>query len=568
MAALVDQLSANLEPERIPARSRQASLAELDSLCGLLAGHPDDINGVLTDALLRLSARMADVHETRRPRPADTIRNRRLARNLRRIADQFVLTTIAVGAVLPSPTTAGVSSAIASQTVVSGRVTAVTLENGEVVSTVTALSSAPPGSGGGPLPLPAGAGDSNAYAYVPQANGGGGGRDGALFVSANSGGDGDRGEDITRTVDATNGDITTTTNGRPGIIVASVGGNGGNGGDGYLGASGASGGRGGAGGDVNLTVTVGNISTSGNASHGVVAQSRAGVGGAGGSGYGFSSGGAGGSGSTGGSATVTNYSTITTRGVAAHGVYAQSLGGGAGSGGGSYGLFGDGGAGNTGGQGGTAHAINYGNITTIGDGSSGVTARSVGGIGGDAGNAVGLVTFSDDGAAGGNGGSATVTAMSTSDIRTEGRASYGLFAQSVGGGGGEGGFSVGLASLGSGGGTGGNGGTAQVFASDGSSITTLGEASHGIFAQSIGGGGGNGGLVADAGGEIGTFLDQVNKSDAKGGSIAIGGQGAGGGDGGDVDVLNSGLIYTQGSRSNGVFAQSIGGGGGGNGGFV
>ena len=609
LAVLVDQLTAGLEPERIPAKSRQASITELESLWALLDGHPADAEGALAAALWGLRTRLAEANETRRPRAADAMRNRRLARNLRRIAaivaagaafwplaaaaatdvpadapvislplgvavgdtvvhpvtganvtvtavvangvivtgDQFILTTLTVGAVLPSPTTAGVSSAIASQTVVSGRVTAVTLENGEVVSTVTALSSAPGGGAGGPLPLPAGAGDSNAYAYVQQGNGGGGGRDGALFVSANSGGDGARGDDITRTVDATNGDITTTTNGRPGVIVASVGGNGGNGGDGYLGASGASGGRGGAGGDVNLTVTVGNISTSGDAAHGVVAQSRAGVGGAGGSGYGFSSGGSGGSGSTGGSATVTNHSTITTRGIAAHGVYAQSLGGGAGSGGGSYGLFGDGGAGNTGGQGGSAHAINYGNVTTLGDGSSGVTARSVGGIGGDAGNAVGLVTFSDDGAAGGNGGSATVTAMSTSDIRTEGRASYGLFAQSVGGGGGEGGFSVGLASLGSGGGTGGNGGTAQVFASDGSAITTLGEASHGIFAQSIGGGGGNGGI--------------------SGGLVAIGSRGTSGGTGGNVTVESGSIISTGGPGgagfdARGIFAQSIGGGGG------
>ena len=615
VALLVDQLAGNLEPERIPARSRQASIAELDSLCELLAGHPDDIDGLLRASLQRLCARMALASETRRPRVGDTIRNRRLARNLRRIAalvaagaafwpmaaaaatdvppvsapvivsplsiavgdtivhpvtglnvtvtavvpngvivtgDQFILTTITVGAHLPSPANPAVTSAIASQTTVSGRVVSVTLANGEVVNTVTTLSTNPGGGPAGPLPVPTGAGDNNAYTDVRQAAGGSGGRDGALFVSANSGGAGSRGADITVDVTAAHGNISTASNGRPGIIVASVGGNGGSGGDGYLGASGASGGRGGEGGNVNLTSHVGTISTSGNGSHGVMAQSRAGVGGAGGSGYGFSTGGSGGSGSAGGSATVTNYSNITTSGVASHGVYAQSLGGGAGSGGGSYGLFGSGGSGNTGGHGGAAEAINYGRITTTGDGSSGVTARSIGGIGGDAGNAGGLVTFSSDGAAGGNGGTAIVRAQTGSEVYTSGRASYGLFAQSIGGGGGEGGFSVGLGTIGSGGGTGGNGQIAQVFAQNGTFITTTGEASHGIFAQSIGGGGGNGGVS-------GALV------------VAVGSRGASGGTGGNVTV-DSGAVISVGSSTDttglvgrdarGIFAQSIGGGGG------
>ena len=74
VALLVDQLAGNLEPERIPARSRQASIAELDSLCELLAGHPDDIDGLLRASLQRLCARMALASETRRPRVGDTIR--------------------------------------------------------------------------------------------------------------------------------------------------------------------------------------------------------------------------------------------------------------------------------------------------------------------------------------------------------------------------------------------------------------------------------------------------------------------------------------------------------------
>jgi hypothetical protein len=47
----------------------------------------------LRAALQRLGARMAQASETRRPRVGDTIRNRRLARNLRRIA-----ALVAVGA--------------------------------------------------------------------------------------------------------------------------------------------------------------------------------------------------------------------------------------------------------------------------------------------------------------------------------------------------------------------------------------------------------------------------------------------------------------------------------------
>ena len=180
------------------------------------------------------------------------------------------------------------------------------------------------------------------------------------------------------------------------------------------------------------------------------------------------------------------------------------------------------------------------------------------------------------GLGGGIGGDVTVT--NTGDLVALAAGSNGVLAQSVGGGGGNGGDAAGFAqifskkaagtkkaqevtvNIGGSGGAAGDGG--DVLVDNAGGIYTAMAESNGIFAQSIGGGGGNGGLVADAGGEIGTFLDQVNKSDAKGGSIAIGGQGAGGGDGGDVDVLNSGLIYTQGSRSNGVFAQSIGGGGG------
>ncbi|HYD28092.1 autotransporter outer membrane beta-barrel domain-containing protein [Brevundimonas sp.] len=468
--------------------------------------------------------------------------------------NNVILLAQAVGDVFPNP--AGGNYTVTGVTLDGdGHVVSLAVKDAanvaSTLATVSSITTAPGGPAGGNFTLPAGAGDINAFSDIRRGDGGDGGRDGALFVSANSGEAGDAGPDFTLDVGDASTSITTVSAGLPGVIAASIGGNGGNGGDGYLGASGASGGSGGAGGNVTLTSHYASISTTGAGAHGIVVQSRAGIGGEGGSGFVFSSGGSGGSGSTGGTATAINYSTITTRGLAAHGVFAQSLGGGAGSGGGSYGLFGDGGSGNRGGHGGHAEAINYGLVTTLGDGSFGVTAQSIGGIGGDAGGAVGLITFSDDGAPGGNGGTAIVRAQTGSEVRTEGSAAHGLFSQSIGGGGGNGGLSLGLGSLGSGGGTGGNGGTAQVFAQSGSFVTTLGVSSHGVFAQSIGGGGGNGGI--------------------SGGLVAIGSRGNSGGLGGNVTVESGATISTAGLGSRGIFAQSIGGGGGnalGSGGLV
>src|SRR5678815_2668669 len=103
--------------------------------------------------------------------------------------------------------------------------------------------------------------------------------------------------------------------------------------------------------------------------------------------------------------------------------------------------------------------------------------------------------------------------------------SYGLFAQSVGGGGGNGGFAIAGAisdgpnanfALGGNGGTGANSDT--VFVNSATSIATRGNDSHGIFAQSLGGGGGSGGFAVAAG--IST-QGAVN--------AALGGTGEGGG---------------------------------------
>src|SRR5690606_29925028 len=108
--------------------------------------------------------------------------------------------------------------------------------------------------------------------------------------------------------------------------------------------------------------------------------------------------------------------------------------------------------------------------------------------------------------------------------------------------------------LGGTGGTGGTGGDVTVTNDEGGIVTTEGASSHGIFAQSIGGGGGNGTSKLSAG--------IASGSQGFGLGFGIGGSGGSGGIGGDVTVDNAGVIETLGNGSHGVFAQSIGGGGG------
>ena len=149
--------------------------------------------------------------------------------------------------------------------------------------------------------------------------------------------------------------------------------------------------------------------------------------------------------------------------------------------------------------------------------------------------------------------------MTAAAIVTGGNLSDGVFAQSVGGGGGNGGSSFanaaggnysGAISLGGSGGVGGNSSSVTVKSSN--AISTAGDQSSGIFAQSVGGGGGNGGASSS--------------SATSGGSAALtfglGGSGGGGGTSGTVTVLNNAQIATLGANSAGIFAQSVGGGGG------
>ncbi|MBN9060676.1 MAG: hypothetical protein J0H21_16070, partial [Rhizobiales bacterium] len=226
---------------------------------------------------------------------------------------------------------------------------------------------------------------------------------------------------------------------------------------------------------------------------GVIAQSNGSRGGNGSNGYVFSNGGDGGNGADGGNATVNANGNVTTSADHAAGIVATSMAGNGGNGGGAYGISGSAGDGGLGGSGGTA-TVNFtgGRVITTGDYSVGIAAVSQGGGGGNGGGGGGLVFNPGGGNAAGSGGNANVTTSAGTSISTSGIYSHGIVAQSIGGGGGgsAGGFGLFSASGGSGG-NGGNGGIVHVV--NGGSITTTGDYSQGILAQTIGGGGGDGG---------------------------------------------------------------------------
>jgi len=284
----------------------------------------------------------------------------------------------------------------------------------------------------------------------------------------------------------------------------------------------------------------------------VFAQSVGGGGGnGGGTGAYFASlGGDGGGAGIGGDVSVFNTGLIATAGAWSHTVFAQSIGGGGGNGGGSGALWvaigGDGGNGN---HGGAVSVTNMGDLMALGMGARGIHAESIGGSGGTgAGSGALNISIGGDAGAGNDGGNVTVSNGGL--IQTAGAFGHSIFAMSVGGGGGSASQSgAALFTLAGDGGAGGDGGAVEVFNTG--SIVTLGPLANGIFAQSVGGGGGNGGgaLNIAAGLEF-SF------------GIALGGDGGAGGHGSKVSVDNAGSIFTAGSNSHAINAQSIGGAGG------
>ncbi|WP_297801945.1 autotransporter outer membrane beta-barrel domain-containing protein [uncultured Brevundimonas sp.] len=467
---------------------------------------------------------------------------------------------------------------------------------------------------------------SQSAGIIAQSVGGGGGSGGynvsggisgglgALSVSVGLGASGGAGG-VGGAVEAVaNGQIITRGNQSTAVLAQSVGGGGGSGGfvvsgsiAGGVGAGsvavgiGGTGGNGGDGGTVDIDAT-GKIFTYGANSSGLVAQSIGGGGGdggfsvaagiAGGVGAGtvsFSMGGTGGQGGDGNTVTLTNAEQIYTEGTFSAGIVAQSVGGGGGNGGFSVSAGGVGGVGagavsvgmgGTGGMGGNAGHVDTtsdGNIITKGDFSNAYVAQSIGGGGGNGGFNVaggiaggvgaGAINVGLGGTGGAGGQGSTVDATSNGLIYTSGDFSFGMIAQSIGGGGGAGGFNVaggisggvgaGSISVGLGGNGGSAGDGAKVIAKA-AGIQTDGDYSTAFVAQSIGGAGGAGGFSVAGAISGGVGAGAI--------SVGLGGNGAGGGDGGEIDADITGDILTQGNYSEAVVAQSIGGGGG-NGGF-
>ena len=439
-----------------------------------------------------------------------------------------------------------------------------------------------------------------------------------------------------------------------GLVAQSIGGDGGLGGIG-LGIStttkapsmslGGSGGDGALGGDASIT-SAGSVLSSGNNSVGILAQSIGGNGGfsgvtiAGGSSdragnFPNQLGSQGGSGATGGSASVSVSGPVTTQGLLSSGIAVESIGGGGGRAGTAMTLdtgnpsnlqpFGAvaniGATGGGGGNGGAATLNQTGAVSTNGPLSEALYAGSIGGGGGSAGlgffnftsgsksftMAVGGQSGSD-----GDGGGVTVyannglAASSANVISSTQEYSHGIFAQSVGGGGGSAvgihkqasaaGAFEGLMRLGSTGGSGGTGGTLNL--NTGGAVNTAGIGSSAVFGQSIGGGGGQAltGLVAattdisipgtniqfvvgsgsasNPNGSAGTSttapstsisltaFSQTTLTAGSAGSVSLGGFSTSPGDGGDVTMSSGSKISTVADMSDGIKMQSIGGGGG------
>ncbi len=429
-------------------------------------------------------------------------------------------------------------------------------------------------------------------------------------------------------VTVTNSDgapITTEGNEAVAIFAQSIGGGGGNGGDsssipGFADfyAQGGSGSIGAIGGSVSVE-NAGSITIAGNSGGGIVAQSVGGTGGSGGTSSAkiVSLGGGASDGANGGSVTIDNSGDISdtiNTGDAGEdaicqvgcspGIVAQSIGGGGGFGGSSFSEFSLGGRAGGGGDGGEVSVTNSGAINPANAKESpGIHAQSVCGGGGRGGAALALapgasIAIGAQGGVGGHGESVTIENNTEKVTGGNSDNSHGLWAQSIGGGGGYGGTSASIsgdfelpavalavgANGGGGGDGGGRGGTGAIgqggsvsvggggaATGDGGDVTvTVGSsaaimagantadsditvASYGIFAQSVGGGGGHAGNVSVATNDYSLYGTGLAMSQNT--TMA-------GGDGGTVTVNSNGLLQTDGKSSIGIFAQSVGGGGG------
>ncbi|MBM4040031.1 MAG: hypothetical protein FJ290_16120 [Planctomycetes bacterium] len=270
-----------------------------------------------------------------------------------------------------------------------------------------------------------------------------------------------------------------------GIYALSSGGGGGEGGSGGANSSGD-------GGPVNVDNRA-PVTTAGLASYAIFAQSIGGGGGSAGDAGGLAAiGGSASAGGNGGHIVLTNQGTLQTGGFDASAILAQSIGGGGGEGGGSGGLIIIGGSGSSSGNGGRVELTNTGSIATAGALSDAIFGQSVGGGGGRARNSGGMIAFGGSGGGGGHGGPVEVTNYGS--LATTGFYACAISAESIGGGGGRGGGLVTAGAemslaIGGNAAEGADGGTVWVT-SGVASLSTAGDLSSGIYAHSIGGGGG------------------------------------------------------------------------------
>jgi hypothetical protein len=480
-------------------------------------------------------------------------------------------------------------------------------------------------------------GDNSPGMVVQGESGAGGAGGGVNGIGGESGDAGATG--AVGAISATNnagGSISTSGSASVGLVAQSLGGSGGNGGTiNYTNfAFGGSGSSAADGGTVSVA-NAGSIGTAGLNAIGILAQS---VGGGGGSTSGADElvvvGGDAAGGGAGGAVSVNAGGSVATAGDLAAAILAQSIGGGGGSAGdvtglapgGSLAIGGDGGGGGAG-AGVTITGSGLA-VSTAGSNALGIGAESAGGGGGNGGAAysfsvsVGLgaaVAIGGSGGNGGNGGTVAVNLAQTSIVTASSVQnatdpatqpygtvlsplavdSYGIVAQSVGGGGGIGGSSLakafvqdvpvsesgasvavsGTYSAGGTGGGGGAGGSVAVNLTNGVSVLTYGSGAHALLAESVGGGGGAGGDSSATSSTFGfkslsTLSNQKNYNlDV---TVSLGGTGGTGGAGGPVSVTLGGSdgvadpaatgapvqVVTLGDYADGVLAQSVGGGGG------
>ena len=209
--------------------------------------------------------------------------------------------------------------------------------------------------------------------------------------------------------------------------------------------------------------------------------------------------------------------------------------------------------------------INKANITTSGLSAGGITAQSIGGGGGLIGNRSGQIQMGlSDGS--GSAESGTVTVTNSGSISTKGDDAPALLLQSIAGGGGRSNQYFGNAQLGL---TGSGGRLSATSGSitlrnTGTTIVTSGDSSAGIAAQTIGGGGGFIGEQTKASGDEGNYIGRLGAGLlilSENGSVIPNVKGDTY-NAGDVEVINTSDIRTEGAVSPGLFAQSVGGGGG------